>query len=171
MATESLKGKVRKAVEWLAGRSKDAASGKAIYHTRPTVGHLYLFNYSAKHKETLPYWDRHPLMMPIGYYPDGILGLNFHYLPPAARAKLFETLKNYTSGQDVRKRIEISYQMLNRVAKHRVFKPCVKRYLYPYVQSKFALVPPSEWDLAIMLPTQKFVKASSGTVWRESMRK
>lgn len=166
----SLRGKIRQAAEWLAGRSKDAARGRTEYHNTPEIGQLYLFRYSAKHKDKLPYWDRNPLMMPIGYYNDGWLGLNFHYLPPNARKKLFTVLQTFAVGQDDRKRLQISYSVLTRAARNRNFQPCIKRYLFSHVQSRFAVVPPSEWDMAIMLPTQKFAKASAATVWRESMR-
>lgn len=166
----NVKGKIRQAVEWLSGRAKDAAKGRTIYHRTPEIGQLYLFNYSAKHKDTLPYWDRNPLMMPIGFYNDGWLGLNFHYLPPAARKRLFDRLKQFSFGVDDRKRLALSYSLLKSAAADRRFQPCVKRYLYSHVRSRFAYIPPEEWDMAIMLPTQKFAGASAGTVWRNSMR-
>ena len=50
---------------------------------RPVVtpGEMYMFYYDAKHKDTLPYWDRFPLVFPFSKVKDGFLGLNLHYLP------------------------------------------------------------------------------------------
>ena len=48
-------------------------------------GGLYLFQYDAKHKDTLPYWDKLPLVFPFRKVPDGFYGLNLHYLPYGLR--------------------------------------------------------------------------------------
>ena len=48
-----------------------------------TPGRLYLYMYDAKHKATLPYWDKYPLVFPYAETEDrkGFYGLNMHYLP------------------------------------------------------------------------------------------
>jgi outer membrane protein assembly factor BamD (BamD/ComL family) len=32
--------------------------------SQPKIGHMYMFYYDAKHKETLPYFDRFPMIFP-----------------------------------------------------------------------------------------------------------
>ena len=46
------------------------------------IGNMYMFRYEPKLKESLPYYDRFPIVFPIEPYSDGFLGLNFHYLYP-----------------------------------------------------------------------------------------
>jgi hypothetical protein len=40
--------------------------------------------------------------------------------------------------------------------------------LNDHVQSNFLNIEPKNWDAALMLPTEKFRKASADKVWRES---
>ena len=47
----------------------------------PLVGSMYMYEYSAKHKDTLPYYDRLPLIFPYKKVKGGFYGLNMHYLP------------------------------------------------------------------------------------------
>jgi len=52
-------------------------------------GKIYIFKYDALHKDTLSYWDRHPIIIFLGYIKsdDHILavGLNVSWWPPNAR--------------------------------------------------------------------------------------
>ena len=52
--------------------------GKATL--RPKYGVMNLFGYDAKHKATLPYYDKFPLIFPIEPAKGGFIGINFHYL-------------------------------------------------------------------------------------------
>ena len=51
-------------------------------------GSMYMYFYDPKHKKTLPYYDRFPLIFPINKAKGGFLGINMHYLPPILRAPL-----------------------------------------------------------------------------------
>jgi hypothetical protein len=42
--------------------------------------------------------------------------------------------------------------------------------LTSHVQSKFMYVYPSEWDIALFLPTERFVKARKNQVWMDTKR-
>src|SRR5690348_3007714 len=76
----------------------------------PVGGAMYLFRYNPKTKETLPYYDTFPLVIPVKLLPDGFHGLNLHYLPPMLRAKLMMALMdNYMSKQ--KSRLAINYQI------------------------------------------------------------
>ena len=59
---------------------------------QPIVGRMYLFQYDAKFKDILPYWDVWPLIFPFDYAKNGFYGINLHYLPPAARHNLLVAL-------------------------------------------------------------------------------
>jgi len=139
---------------------------------RFSIGRMYMFHYSAKHKDTLPYWDRFPLVFPIELYPDGFLGINLHYISPVVRSKLmnslYETLNN--KNYDDTTKLKINYEVLRSASQFRYFKPCVKRYLFSHVKSRYMYINPTEWDVTIMLPTEQFVGASKSKVYKESAR-
>ena len=69
------------------------------------------------------------------------------------------------------RRIRLTYKILQNVARNRFYVPCIKRYLNSHLRSKIYMIPPVDWDIALFLPTQKFVKASDSRVWRESANK
>lgn len=137
-----------------------------------SIGRMYMFYYDAKHKDTLPYWDRFPLVFPIELYGDGFLGINLHYISPLMRAKLMKALYDTANNNknDDTTRLRISYEILRNAAQFRYFKPCVKRYLFSHVKSRYMYVSPAEWDVTIMLPTEKFVGASKAKVYKDSSR-
>lgn len=140
--------------------------------TLPKIGNMYLFEYDAKMKEELPYWDSMPLIFPVKMVKDGFYGINLHYLPPQTRAKLMDALYELKSNSryDETTRLYMGYRLLNSAAKLRAFKPCLKHYLFPQVKSRFMYVHPTEWDVALFLPLARFNKASNQRVWRDSER-
>ena len=140
--------------------------------SRVMIGRMYHFFYDPKHKKTLPYYDRFPLIFPFKRVRGGFLGINLHYLPLRLRAKLMDEL--YTLSRDNRydenTRLRISYNILNGAAKYKYFKPCVKHYLTPHVKSRFLEVYAAEWDIALFLPTERFVGAGKSTVHADSRK-
>lgn len=136
------------------------------------IGHMYYFLYDPKHKVTLPYYDKFPLIFPIESYDDGFLGINMHYLPPFFRARLMDAL--YTTRTDnkfdKKTKLKISYNILKSATKFKYFKPCVKRYLSKHVRSNFIKVPSEQWDFALMLPVDRFAKQSRNKVWDDSKK-
>lgn len=140
------------------------------------LGRMVMFMYDPKYKETLPYYDRLPLILPIEFLPNGrMLGLNLHYLPPKMRAALLDELMQSAikpAMQDEKKRIRFSYATLKKVSNNRAYAPCIKKYIVSskHVKSKFLVVPPNEWAETLFLPYERFEKASNQTVWRDSGR-
>lgn len=135
-----------------------------------SIGSMYSFFYDPKNKKTLPYYDTFPLVFVIGPKPGGFLGLNLHYLPPVLRAKLMDQLHNITNNRKYNEstKLVVSYDLLSKASRFRYFEPCVKHYLNEHVRSKFLRIEPQYWDVALMLPTEKFAKASAETVWSKS---
>lgn len=151
-------------------REKDRLT---THMNRMSIGRMFMFYYDAKGKDQLPYWDRFPLIFPIELYADGFLGINLHYLPPLMRAKLMNALyatlnnKNYDDST----KLKINYQILSSASKFRYFQPCIKRYLFSQVRSRYFYVKPNEWDMALMLPTERFVGANRNKVFQETRQK
>lgn len=138
----------------------------------PAFGSMYLFAYDAKHKGTLPYWDRYPLIFPFAQAKGGFYGLNMHYLPYPQRAVLMDRLYDLRTNDrfDETTKISMSYETLNEAARYKWFRPCVKHYLRKQVRSRFMTVYPSEWDIGLFLPVHDFQGASATKVWQDSRK-
>jgi len=151
-------------------RSKESRPNQKVNIWRP--GELYLFQYDAANKDTLPYYDRFPLVMLMDEYEDGFMGLNFHYLPPMLRAILMDRMYRFLNNDDFDSttRLLLSYRKLKAMAGRPLYKPCIKRYLNSQVKSRFVKVHPAEWDLVLMLPLDRFAGKPRTIVWRDSKR-
>lgn len=164
---------------WLRGKVNDLQNVRrnAIINDRTRrssrflPGKMYFFFYEAKTKETLPYFDRFPLVIPIEMYPDGFLGLNLHYLPVKYRLilldKLYSTLNNEAFNDSTK--MQISYDLLNGASRYQEFKPCVKRYLNSHVASGMIEIEPENWEIALFLPVEMFVGANKSQVHKDSL--
>ena len=117
-------------------------------------GHLYMFEYKAKMRH-LPYYDRFPLVYVLKATRSEFIGLNLHYLSPKKR--IICTKKLMQGRIDIPKR-------------------CFHKYLQPHVDGLMLDLASSEWDTAILLPTEDFVKDINGRafpinkedVWEET---
>lgn len=138
----------------------------------PMVGSMYMYYYDPKHKQTLPYYDRFPLVFPYRKVPGGFMGINLHYLPLVYRAKLMDALYDVTNNKnfDETTKLKMNYQVLSSAAKFKYFAPCVKHYLTEHLRSRFLYVYPSEWDIALFLPTERFQGATKQKVWADSKK-
>ena len=137
------------------------------------IGGMYFFYYDPKHKKTLPYYDTFPLVIPIEQYPDGFLGLNLHYIHPRQRILLLDSLSAYktNTAYDEKTKLKLSYDFLRRATFAFQATPCIKRYLFTQVNSRFLEITANEWDIAIMLPVEQFAGATSNKVWNDSRKK
>jgi len=137
------------------------------------AGNMFMFFYDPKHKGTLPYYDKFPLVVVVGPAKGGFYGLNLHYLPPPLRAKFLDSLLDILNNKkyDESTRFKASYRLLLSVSELKYFKPCFKHYLHDHVKSQFAYVPPPEWEIAIFLETADFAKASKSKVYKDSRGK
>lgn len=136
------------------------------------VGMMYCFFYDPKTKDTLPYYDKFPMVLVLEKYNDGFLGLNLHYLPIKYRIAFLTKLMKFAqlTPQDDINRMRISYEILNSAKKYSEFRPMLKRYLFSHTRSKLLKIEPNEWDVATMLPLQQFRGARTTTVWKDSMQ-
>ena len=116
-------------------------------------GHLYMFEYKAKMK-WLPYYDRFPLVYVIKSLRNEFWGANLHYLP-------------------IKKRLQATKKLMQ--GRVDVPKACFHKYLQPHVEGLLIDLAEDEWDTAVLLPTEDFVKYTHGamfpidkqTVWEE----
>lgn len=142
-------------------------------HTAKVIpGKLYMFMYDAKHKDTLPYWDKFPMVFPFKVVQGGFLGLNMHYLPVAFRIKLLDRLMEIDGTKNTKRvKMQLSWQLITGASKLKLLETCVHRYLNDHVRSQFREIERVDWATAMMLPAQQFIGANSTNVWKDSMKK
>ena len=119
------------------------------------AGHLYMFEYKAKMR-WLPYYDRFPLVYVIkAAGKNEFWGANLHYLSPKKR---IIATKKLMQG-----RIDLP-------------KKCFHKYLSAHVEGLYLDLALTEWDTAILLPTEDYVRDLNGmifpidkeTVWEDT---
>ena len=153
-------------------RGAAEAEGGSALTGRTFPGRMYTFFYDPKTKRDLPYYDRFPLIFKIKNIDGGFLGINMHYLPPQLRARLMDALYPLATNRkyDETTRLRLTYEILNSATKYRFFKPTIKKYLNSNVRSRDIQINANQWDMALFLPTERFVKKNKNFVWRESRR-
>ena len=173
--------RTKKSREWFQAKVKELGSvnRKALSRddaleptNREIVGSMYMYFYDPKTKETLPYYDRFPLIIMVEQAKGGFYGLNLHYLRPDIRAEFLDELMKLApkKATDKSRITRMKYDLLKGVQKYKEFKPCFKHYLTGHIKSKMVRVPMTDWEIAIFLPTEQFTKASKTKVWQESLK-
>ena len=170
--------RTKASMDWFRSRVQNTKVSRAsLISDGPTrsghqFGNMYNFQYDPKTKQTLPYYDRFPLCIPVQKAKGGFHGLNLHYLHPLIRAQFLDALYDVTNNQkfDRTTKIKMTYSMLSAATKMRFFKPCFKHYLSSNIKSPLLLIEPADWEIAIFLPTESFRKVSKESVWKESRK-
>ena len=180
LAKEGYATGTNNARNWLRAKVKDLSpTSRALMADRnrlrgnSTIGKMYFYFYDPKTKDTMPYYDRFPLVIPIESYPDGFLGLNLHYIHPKQRLILLDKLSETATNDkfDSKTKLRVSYSYLAGASKAFEATPCIKRYLFTHIQSRFLEISADEWDIAAMLPVETFVGATTSKVYADSRKK
>ena len=148
------------------------------------IGSMYMFVYDAKYKDTLPYWDAFPIVIPFGFDALHFTAFNLHYLPPQARWILLKKLMQNDEMSTVRRlskeaRLSMDYQLLKGASAFKELQPCIHQYLFDHVGQlnggMFLKIHPAEWNFSVLLPVQDFRSKnrsySAEQVWQDSMRR
>lgn len=171
-------GTTTRARTWFRNQAKktiihtnELITDKSRFARKIKIGHMYMFAYEAKHKDTLPFYDAFPLVFPFLGLSDGFIGINMHYLPPLGRAKLMNALYILSSKTTLTEstKLTLSYDILKSSARFKLFKPTVHRYLYSQVRSRFLHIASNEWDIALMLPLERFIAREGGSMKKEDV--
>ena len=123
---------------------KDKKDEQDENHLRkyPRIGRLFFFEYKPKMKY-LPYYDAYPLVYVIHISGDAFIGANLHYLHPKKRVYVIQKLHE------------------GRVDIPRV---CFHKYLLDQVDGYLLDLASAEWETAISLPVEHFVKNKNGVI-------
>lgn len=160
--------KTKASINWFTGKARSPLGYRKLIvgsedrgraPTATVIGKMYFFAYDPKHKDTLPVYDRFPLVFPIERYTDGFLGINLHYLIPGERTWLLTKLSQFSSNSKMNSttRLRLTYDLLQTTKRlASVTRPCIKRYLFGHVRSRLIEVFPEEWYNAVDLPVALF---------------
>lgn len=135
------------------------------------IGNLTLFAYEPKHKDTLPFYDRYPLIFVTDISSRSFMGINLHYLDYRYRALLMDNLyalRSETITED--NYANLSYRLLKNTSSLKYYRPCLKRYLNSHVTTKFVSIPYEQWDIALFLPLERFEKQTKQVVHQHSKK-
>lgn len=159
--------KGKKSAAWFKTKVGESAKG-FTKKSKLLPGRMYTFGYDAKHKKTLPYWDRFPLIVVLDVFPGGFLGLNFHYIKPIDRERFlrkllkFSTEKGDPEGFSSKARFNVNWSAVKGFDNA---DKMIHKYLFSQVRTSLLESPPNEWENVIYLPYQKFVGQSAKSVW------
>jgi len=180
LAKEGLRPRTVQARDWLRAKVAELRPTKATLmkdrerlRNSSIIGKMYFYYYDPKTKDKLKYYDRFPLVIPVEQYNDGFLGLNLHYIHPKQRMILLDKLSETANNKkyDNTTKLRISYEYLAASTKAFEAQPCIKRYLYNHIDSRFLEVSADEWDIAALLPVETFVGATTSKVYADSRKK
>lgn len=160
-----------KSTKWFRDKLSKTVRSRSVVKLRP--GAIYTYVYDAKHKDTLPYWDKFPLMVFLGETKTKsgqklLLGLNLHYIPPRARQEFLEELLIHASTKrySATTRLKIDWSMVKNM---RGSKEMIKAYIPANIKGGIAEIDARDWVNVIYLPTHQFMskgkRYSAKRVW------
>lgn len=162
-----------KSAKWFTDSIKAGVRGHKV--AKPTPGKLYAYIYDAKHKETLPYWDKYPLIIYLGLGKHNLMyGLNLHYIPPKARQQfLEELLKQYASTPTITNSTKLKIDW-SKVKGFQGADQMIKAYIPANIKGTLIEIKPSDWANVVMMPLQQFMskgkRFSAQKVWANSKK-
>lgn len=169
-----LKNIINNSKGWFNSEAKKLAASRTGHFptttvTNPVPGELYMYYYDAKHKATLPYWDKFPLVFPFRMMPDGFIGINLHYLHYKQRILLLDALQEIATSprKSTSAKLTISYDILRTVAKGKKFEKCIHRYLFDHFKTPIKKIHSDNWITAALLPNEMFVGESKEYIWKQ----
>jgi hypothetical protein len=182
--------KSKESAEWLKQKARNASKENSLRRqkrrnallgdeskavNRVNIGGMYIYQYDAKFKKTLPYWDTHPLIFPIEIGDGYIIGLNMHYLPPMLRARLLDAILDLPVYKSAAQRAKMSYDIVRGFAASDLVKPTIHKYLITHITSNVIEITRDEWTHVTFLPLQDFRSltgsSSIARVYADSRRK
>jgi hypothetical protein len=143
--------------------------------SRPMRGKMMFFRYRPDEIEST--YDLYPLIFVLNRKKDYFDGINFHYIVPKMRAVLLGDMFSYLSNLNFDISTHLNFkQFLNVVDTNKKFKyakQALRRYNYKNIKSKIIDVHPLDWELAIMVETEKFFteqgsRTTSRKIWKDT---
>ena len=145
------------------------------------IGRMYFFKYAAEATASGRgvdikkgnVYDEFPLIFLLAEEPGSLEGINFHYMVPRERIKLLGRMFEYLNSEDFDSRTKLfSVKFRRTIKNNRLFRyarACYREYKPGRIDSKIIQVHPMDWELAITVPTERFVTPKGGRVASKKM--
>ena len=142
------------------------------------LGRMYFYRYEPNKQRDV--YDKYPLIFMLYEDADNFSGINFHYLTPKQRAVLLGRMFIYLNNEDFGTTTKLMVQSFRNLIKNdnrfRFAKSAYRQYRPEQVRSKIIQVHPLDWELAIMVPTERFQsfagsRITSKSVWVENTKR
>jgi len=151
---------------------------------RPIRGSMYTFRYVPKGRDTLPYYDSWPLIIPFKRFSGGkIHAFNLHYMPPKLRLKTLIHLSplilssefaedRQTGGQENPDYFDDNFLNIRWFHTDRGFlralKKCTRTYLKSHIKGKLIEFPTQTWPVVVFLPIARWRKEKNPRyIWED----
>ena len=132
----------------------------------PYPGKVYTFDYNAIGKQTLPYYDRYPLVLvlSINRYNRTFFGLNFHYLSVKLRKQFVKILieKKYNQGSDKVYTTNLKAALMG-IAKP-MYNKCIKQYRVDKIRGILREISPMLLEEVNTVNDNTFIKRNANYV-------
>ena len=140
------------------------------------IGRMYFFRYEAEGTSSGRgvqikrgnVYDAFPLIFLLSETQETLEGINFHYMVPKERIKLLGRMFEYLNNEDFDDRTKLFSVKFKRTIKEnslfRYARVCYRIYKPGRIESKIMQVHPMDWELAITVPTERFVTPKGGRV-------
>jgi len=151
---------------------------------RPVRGGMYTFKYVPKGKDSLPYYDSWPLIIPFRRMSGGrIHAFNLHYLPPKLRMKILWKLspllmeKELIDEQSAEEGQSADYYDLNALNIRydftgrgglKMLRKCTRTYILNNIRGKLIEFPTQTWPVVAFLPIARWRKEKDPKhIWKD----
>jgi hypothetical protein len=122
-------------IDVMGGRDQNVVRGF------PKLFSLMLWEYRAKWRRQLPFYDKYPLAYILDFQPNYFFAVNLHYYSPEERIGIANSLAE------------------NKIPK---FTKGAHKYLLSEVRSPFLDFATPEWNTICLLPIEEFVRDLGG---------
>lgn len=126
-------------------------------------GYIYFFNYQPPNSKNLPFYDRFPLVLSVGFRGSNVVGINLHYLPIRIRLYVMYKIVKSIANTKENSRIRMNGLLSSRVIRKYIMA-LGEEYSSAGIRSKIKLVTPEEFMIMAFLPLHKFAKKQAPQV-------
>jgi len=120
---------------------KTLTRDKNLIRVYPKLFNLMFFQYKAKTRRDLPYYDKYPLAFILDASPKSFFAVNLHYYTPEQRIGIVSDLAK------------------NKIPR---FEKGAHKYLLTEVRSPYLQLSEQEWETICLLPIEEFVRDLGG---------
>lgn len=151
-------------------RSPGSRDGRLL-PKKVVVGMFYTFMYDPKYKKELEYYDRLPLVLVLKLHKNGFTGLNLHLIDMNSRSEILELMRMYQRGIRYRTHLKIVWEIIKKVDRFRMGRPCIRRYINDHIFTKLTRVPVDDWEIMLLIKSPRFAGQTSEKVHKDNKKK